>query len=157
MPFKIWSVGEEVLASDFQTYVGNQVVAQFTDATQRDAQVPAPANGQMCTLGTYLGLVFIWNGDAWVEPTPFVQCGTEVVTTNGSGGTAITFPTPFLLPPFAVSLCDAGATSVEAFQCAALDGQILSTGIGFIIHHATGGGLISDTATISWIAYGARA
>lgn len=44
---KTWVVGEEVLAPDFNSYVQTQVVAQFADATARDAWSSAP-NGALC-------------------------------------------------------------------------------------------------------------
>lgn len=48
MPQKSWAVGEEVLAADFNTYVQQQVVPQFTTAAQRDSQWASPPNGARC-------------------------------------------------------------------------------------------------------------
>lgn len=50
MPTKVWAVGEEVLAADFNDYVQEQVVAVFATAAARDAAIPAPNAGQCCVL-----------------------------------------------------------------------------------------------------------
>jgi hypothetical protein len=50
MPHKVWAVGEEVLAADFNDYVQEQVVATFPNAAARDAAVVAPVAGQVCVL-----------------------------------------------------------------------------------------------------------
>ena len=50
MPFKVWAIGEEVLAADFQAFVQNQVVATFPSAAARDAAITTPLDGQCCYL-----------------------------------------------------------------------------------------------------------
>jgi len=50
MPTKIWAVGEEVLAADFNDYVQEQVVATFPNAAARAAAITAPIPGML----TYL-------------------------------------------------------------------------------------------------------
>ena len=50
MPSKIWAVGEEVLAADFNDYVQEQVVATFPNAAARTAAIAAPLPGML----TYL-------------------------------------------------------------------------------------------------------
>jgi hypothetical protein len=70
MPSKVWVVGEEVLAPDFNTYVQQQVVAQFPTTAARGSGIASPVAGQ----GSYLdtgneteGIEF-WNGAAWRRP-----------------------------------------------------------------------------------------
>ena len=48
MPQKSWAVGEEVLATDFNTFVQNQVVPAFGNVGTRDSQYTAPPNGALC-------------------------------------------------------------------------------------------------------------
>lgn len=50
MGFKIWAVGEEVLAADFNDYVQEQVVATFPNAAARTAAIPAPLPGMLSYL-----------------------------------------------------------------------------------------------------------
>ena len=47
MPTKVWAVGEEVLAPDFNTFVQKQIVAVFPNAAARDAALPAPTVGML--------------------------------------------------------------------------------------------------------------
>lgn len=66
MPQKLWAVGEEVLAADFNPYVQNQVVPQFTSTAQRDAQWTTPPKGAMCVTQDTLTL-WTYNGSAWTK------------------------------------------------------------------------------------------
>jgi len=66
MPFKTWSVGEEVLASDFNPYLQQQVVARFASAAARSAAITSPVLNQVTSLDTVPGGVDYWNGSAWV-------------------------------------------------------------------------------------------
>ena len=64
MPQKLWAVGEEVLSADFNPYVQNQVVPQFTNAAQRDAQWTTPPKGAMCVTQDTLSL-WIFDSATW--------------------------------------------------------------------------------------------
>lgn len=85
MPHKIWAVGEEVLAADFQSYVQNQVVAVFADAAARTAGIAAPATGQLSWL-LDLKRLDAWDGAAWVPVNP---THTDVARAAGTGGTSV--------------------------------------------------------------------
>jgi hypothetical protein len=68
MPSKIWVVGEEVLAADFNNYVQEQVVATFGTAAARDAAIVAPNEGQTCYLTTP-GQLLVYHGTyGWRPP-----------------------------------------------------------------------------------------
>jgi hypothetical protein len=70
MPQKVWAVGEEVLAADFNNYVQNQVVAQFPNVAARTAAIAAPVGGQASYIDSgdaNEGPEF-WNGAAWRKP-----------------------------------------------------------------------------------------
>ena len=66
MPHKIWVVGEEVLASQWNQYVQEQVVATFATAGRRAPPLsPRPRRGEF----TYLADVDryeVWSSTAWV-------------------------------------------------------------------------------------------
>jgi hypothetical protein len=66
MPFKIWAIGEEVLAADFQSYMQDQVVAIFPSAAARDAAYAAPKVGQVCYL-TDVHALFVYDGVGWSQ------------------------------------------------------------------------------------------
>lgn len=67
MPSKVWAIGEEVLAADFNPYVQEQVLATFPSYAARDAAIGAPKAGQACyIIGT--GELLIYAGTAWRRP-----------------------------------------------------------------------------------------
>src|SRR5262245_46535677 len=74
MPQKVWAVGEEVLAADFNTYVQQQTVPAFPNTATRDTQWTSPPNGAVCvTTDTYT--LWMRQAGAWVvftaPPTPW--------------------------------------------------------------------------------------
>src|SRR5262245_1427532 len=67
MPQKVWAVGEEVLAADFNTYVQNQTCPAFTGTAQRDSQWAAPPDGAVCVTGD-TDTFWQYLGGAWYTP-----------------------------------------------------------------------------------------
>lgn len=65
MPYKLFMAGEEGLASDVNTYLMNQSVMVFTNATDRDANLTAPTEGMFVYLTASDHYQF-YNGSAWV-------------------------------------------------------------------------------------------
>lgn len=69
MPYKVWSVGEEVLAADFNSLLQEQTIATFASTAARDAAITAPKVGQAAYV-VGVGLT-IWHGAAgggWLPP-----------------------------------------------------------------------------------------
>lgn len=66
MPFKVWSIGEEVLAADFNNYVQSQVVSRFSTAAARTAAITAPVLNQLTMRDDLPGLLEYWSGVSWV-------------------------------------------------------------------------------------------
>jgi hypothetical protein len=62
MPYKVWGVGEEVLAADFQTYVQAQTVPQFPNPATRDSQWGNAPVGAVCVTTEYaaVGQILHW-------------------------------------------------------------------------------------------------
>jgi hypothetical protein len=90
--FKVWAVGEEVLAADFNSFLQQQVVAVFPNVPARDAAIVAPNEGQLCYV-TADKTLYQFTGAAWVGApwsTPWGQIGLPVSSTadaiaGGSG------------------------------------------------------------------------
>jgi hypothetical protein len=104
MPSKVWVAGEEVLASDWNNYIQEQVVSTFSSAAARTAALPAPKNGQMTWLIDTKRLD-VWNGTAWAPASVGSRIAYEVtagadVTT---GQTVEVVSAPFTLA--ATRLC----------------------------------------------------
>jgi hypothetical protein len=68
MPFKVWTLGEEVLSADFQALVQQQVVATFATTAARDAAITAPVVGQCCFITGKGILVWQGAGIGWTPP-----------------------------------------------------------------------------------------
>src|SRR5262245_19395364 len=99
MPQKVWAIGEEVLAADFNAYVQQQVVPVFTNVAQRDAQWAAPPTGALCVTADTL-TVWQYTGAAWVQYRQQTWYGYnangQTISTGGSVFTMLNTPT---LPP----------------------------------------------------------
>lgn len=80
MPSKVWVAGEEVLASDWNSLVQEQVVATFATAAARTAAIAAPKAGQL----TYLidtQRLDRWDGTGW-RAVPYGDLGYAQITAN---------------------------------------------------------------------------
>jgi len=79
--FKVWSTGDLVNASDFNSYLQEQVVMRFDDSTARDSQVTSAEEGMFCFLKDTNTLQF-YDGSAWQN---FIGEGDITGVTAGAG------------------------------------------------------------------------
>jgi len=79
--FKIWTTGDLVNATDFNTYVQEQVVMVFADSTARDSAVTSPSEGMFCFLQDTNSLQF-YDGTVWAN---FIGEGDITGVTAGAG------------------------------------------------------------------------
>ncbi len=78
--YRTFSAGEVLTASNVQTYLMDQAIPVFADATARDAAITSPSEGQHCFLSDTDALQY-YTGSAWVA----------------AGGASVGFETNFLL------------------------------------------------------------
>lgn len=109
--FKVFQTGDLITASEFNTFVMEQVIMVFADATARDTAVTSPAEGMFCFLKNTNTLQF-YDGSSW---SGFIGEGdiTSIVTsaTSGlSGGTTSGVATLSLDPS---QLADGSAVTVD--------------------------------------------
>lgn len=158
MPFKVWAPGDEMTAGDVNTYLGNQVVPTFTDATQRAAQLDSPDKGQLSALDTYAGALWMWDGSAWVEPAAYSQSGYHTQTLNAGAGGAVDYPKPFAAGGVAIHMTNADDdTGTFGMQFSLIGTQNFSTGFGFIGRYTNGTLAVSAAVKMYWTAIGYRA
>jgi hypothetical protein len=79
--FKVWSTGDLVNASDFNSYLQEQVVMRFDDSTARDSAVTSAEEGMFCFLKDTNTLQF-YDGSAWQN---FIGEGDITGVTAGAG------------------------------------------------------------------------
>ena len=102
--FKVWTTGDLVNASDFNSYLQEQVIMRFANATARDSAVSSAEEGMFCFLQDSNTLQF-YDGSSWQS---FIGEGdiTSIVTasTSGlSGGTTSGVATLSIAPAQATS------------------------------------------------------
>jgi len=78
--YRTFSAGEVLTASNVQTYLMDQAIPVFADATARDAAITSPSEGQHCFLSDTDALQY-YTGSAWIA----------------AGGVSVGFETNFLL------------------------------------------------------------
>src|SRR4051812_12656901 len=83
MPWKSWAYLEKVPSVDFNTYLQNQVVPQFTNVAQRDTvYTPAPpAKGALC-ITTDTMQQWVWSGTQWVRSPWAMPWGVVAVAVS---------------------------------------------------------------------------
>ena len=96
--YRTWSTADLVSASDFSTYIQDQVVGVYTSTSNRSSELASPAEGQVSFL-TDSNVFSIYNGSAWVDvldvDTISVSSGNYAMTgtlTLNSGSDTFSFP-----------------------------------------------------------------
>lgn len=79
--FKTWATGDLVNASDFNTYVQEQVVMVFADSSARDSAITSPSEGMFAFLKDTDTLTY-HNGSTWGS---FIGEGDITAVNAGSG------------------------------------------------------------------------
>lgn len=79
--FKTWATGDLVNASDFNTYIQEQVVMVFADSSARDSAITSPTEGMFAFLKDTDTLTY-YNGSTWGS---FIGEGDITAVNAGSG------------------------------------------------------------------------
>ena len=91
--FKVYATGDLITATEFNTYLQEQVIMVFDDSTARDSAISSPSEGMFAYLKDTNALVF-YNGSSWAS---FIGEGditgvtiTTAATSGLSGGATAT-------------------------------------------------------------------
>ena len=91
--FKVYATGDLITATEFNTFLQEQVIMVFADSTARDAAISSPSEGMFAYLKDTNALVF-YNGSSWAS---FIGEGditgvtiTTAATSGLSGGATAT-------------------------------------------------------------------
>jgi len=83
--FKVWSTGDLVNASDFNTYIQEQTLMVFADSSARDTAITSPTEGMFAYLSDTDVLSF-YNGSTWANFIGEGDITGITAGTNLSGG-----------------------------------------------------------------------
>jgi hypothetical protein len=139
LPRKTFSDGDALPASDLNTYLMDQSVQTYSSATDRTADLPTPADGQVTSLATNKNLEIYYGA---YRPLPFAMEVKEVSIT-GNGATTRSIAFTFISGRFTQTpIC---LTSPENSQYTSSASIISSTGLTINIRNVLGN---TFTATI---------
>lgn len=143
------------------SFVAQQGVPRFANATARTNKIPAPYLNQLSLLDNRPGLTQYWNGSAWVDtdpvipPVPYIQAGSSVLTTDAFGTCQPVFPVAFGAPPTSIGICGDGNIVGSFWVSINPAGAGAVTSFAVICKNAAG--VVGNTVLrINWIATGAR-
>lgn len=139
---KVWAADEILAAADLQSYIQDQVVFVYNDASARTSGILSPSEGMVSYLKD-TNLLYAFDGSSWVEIAPNVgTAGTYTkVTTDAKGRvTSGTTLSASDIPSLDTSKITTGtfAISQTSGLQTALDSKL-----------ATAGGTISGTLTMT--------
>jgi len=166
---KTWAVSESMLQSEFQGYVGDQVVAQFASTAARDAGWASPPNGAKCVT-TDTGTTWDRAGGVW-QPQNTVEraigthtvgsavsassrlvtkAGSVIVTTTSGGAASFTLPGTAYATGIATILLSVGDTTGGAYTVVPVLASTTLTSIATF--HP---GAVSVTVRVNYLTIGA--
>ena len=147
--YRTWSTAALVSASDFSTYVQDQICGVYTSTSNRSSELASPAEGQISYL-TDSNVFSIYNGSAWVDvldvDTISVSSGNYAITgtlTMNSGSDTFSLPTDRGSSTNVLQSDGDGTTS----WVAATSGDIL--GITTAANSSMAGGATSGTPSLT--------
>lgn len=147
--YKSFTAGAILGASDVNTYLMQQTVMVFANATARDAALTAPSQGMVAYLKDE-ARVYQYTGSAWKPTTNFTtESGTATITTSGS----INFTSGrFTQTPVVIASVASSATNTTSVTVA----SVSTTGVTFYLWS---GAVASTTANrvVNWFAVQATA
>ena len=85
--FKVWSTGDLVNASDFNTYIQEQTLMVFADSSARDTAITSPTEGMFAYLSDTDVLSF-YNGSTWGSFIGEGDITGVTITTSATSGLA---------------------------------------------------------------------
>jgi hypothetical protein len=119
--FKVWTTGDLVNASDFNSYLQEQVIMRFADSSARDSAVSSAEEGMFCFLADSNTLQF-YNGSSWAS---FIGEGditgvtiTTASTSGLSGGATATsgaFSSTLVIAPALATSGTVASTDIILF------------------------------------------
>ena len=83
--FKVYATGDLITATEFNTYLQEQVIMVFADSSARDSAISSPSEGMFAYLKDTNALVF-YNGSSWASFIGEGDITGVTITTSGTSG-----------------------------------------------------------------------
>ena len=83
--FKVYATGDLITATEFNTFLQEQVIMVFADSTARDSAVSSPSEGMFCYLKDTNVLQF-YNGSSWASFIGDGDITGVTITTSSTSG-----------------------------------------------------------------------
>ena len=83
--FKVWSTGDLVNASDFNTYIQEQTVMVFAGSSARSSAVSSPTEGMISFLKDD-DTLYYYDGSSWVAYVGSGDISAVTITTSATSG-----------------------------------------------------------------------
>ncbi|QDP46704.1 MAG: hypothetical protein Tp156SUR915002_49 [Prokaryotic dsDNA virus sp.] len=83
--FKVYATGDLITASDFNTFIQEQVITVFANSTARDSAISSPSEGMFSFLKDSNTLVF-YDGSSWVSFIGEGDITGVTITTSSTSG-----------------------------------------------------------------------
>tara|TARA_R100001460_G_scaffold53149_8_gene92141 strand:+ start:2302 stop:2775 length:474 start_codon:yes stop_codon:yes gene_type:complete len=83
--FKVYATGDLITATEFNTYLQEQVIMVFADSSARDSAISSPSEGMFAYLKDTNALMF-YNGSSWASFIGEGDITGVTITTSGTSG-----------------------------------------------------------------------
>tara|TARA_R100001509_G_scaffold164695_2_gene143227 strand:+ start:3308 stop:3784 length:477 start_codon:yes stop_codon:yes gene_type:complete len=83
--FKVYATGDLITATEFNTFLQEQVIMVFDDSTARDSAISSPSEGMFAYLKDTNSLVF-YNGSSWASFIGEGDITGVTITTSATSG-----------------------------------------------------------------------
>ena len=83
--FKVYATGDLITATEFNTYLQEQVIMVFADSSARDSAISSPSEGMFAYLKDTNALMF-YNGSSWASFIGEGDITGVTITTSATSG-----------------------------------------------------------------------
>ena len=83
--FKVYATGDLITATEFNTYLQEQVIMVFADSSARDSAISSPSEGMFAYLKDTNALMF-YNGSSWASFIGDGDITGVTITTSSTSG-----------------------------------------------------------------------
>jgi len=138
MAYKVFTAGEEALATDVNTLLMSQTVARFASAAARSTALTAPVLNQLSMRDDKPGFVERWSGSAWVDLNTSRELAYVEITANKSITAGAMAAGDLVVAAPALTFDGSTAIVIEFFTPAVVPAQVVAGTIQLFLSESPG-------------------